>query len=161
MTIAILQTGTTTAIVSTGTTTAIIVTETAEGGGAGPAGSSKQVGVSIVNKQIRETVPPKKRRLVESQFVLQGKLLEKLEVPTRIRSTLKALCSEAELTISSTHYAPLKTRVIVSAHPLVNMGARIEIHGKTSSSLSVPFEISGEKDYSDLDRLIELAKLVD
>ncbi len=160
MTTAIVQTGTTTAIVSTGTATAIVITEFVEGGGAGLAGTSQQVGVSLVDKQIREIVP-QKRKLVEAQFVLQGKLLETLEIPTRVQSKLKALCCEAELVISSKHSIPLKTRMTIYAQPPANLAVRLEMVGKTKSLLTISLDVTGEKDFTDLGMLMRLAKLAD
>lgn len=159
---AIVATGTLDAIVTTGTTTAIRVTVVAAGGGGGRgAGSSKQVGVSLVDKQIRDTVPPtKQKRVLESQFNITGKIYASLEMPVRIQSQLKALMYESDLTVTGKAYATLKESLKVRATPLAHLGARLDISSKLKESTeSQKIKMTGEADMADFDRLLKLARL--
>jgi len=156
MTIAIIQTGTTTAMVQTGTTTAIVISGEA-GGGAG-VGTSKQVGVSLVNKQITETT--QKRKLLETELVLQGKLFHTFETALRVKTQLKSL-NLSELTIFGELYKTIQTPLHVRLDHLAPLGARMTLSAPIKVSQKTKLNISGEVDLTYLDLLLTLANLGD
>lgn len=118
-------------------------------------GSSKQVGVSLVEDQFI----PKKRRQLQAQFVLQGSLFKAFEQPLRVQSELRALM-QSELNVDSTLCHTLKKAVSVGAALKMPVATRLSVESRTVIPQRLSLQVTGQKDYSQLDRLIELAKLV-
>lgn len=101
------------------------------GGGAG-VGTSKQVGVSLVDKQIRDTVPPppKQRRKLETALhITAPKLVVSLEQSLRVRSLLSHAVTSDPLAIKANSVANPYTSLNITGAPEVYVSSRLEVLG--------------------------------
>ena len=158
MTTAIVRTGTLTAIVETGTLTAEITTVTAAppAGGPGGGGSSQQHGVSLVNQ-----IPkPQKHISLETKLHLTSNLLVEFENPVRLKSRLKAL-KESEFTAHSKQLKQLSTKLHIRGRASSPVGTRLDISSTFKSAPKTSLNITGTPDYTHVDLLLRLARLVE